>query len=227
LVSVLSLAHGFRIAMTSAGDSQTAIVMRDGSPGENSSIVERNDVAVIKDAPEILHEAGGPVASAEVYVIVNLAKRSTGTMANVPLRGVEPTAFAVRDEVRIVEGRRFEPGRNEIIVGRAAARQFKGLDVGGTVRWGTNSWTVVGVFEARGGISESELWCDVGVLQPAYRLGSIFHSVYVKLESSDAFAGFRDALMRDPRLGVMVVRESDYLAQQSTSTTQLITTLGF
>jgi putative ABC transport system permease protein len=227
LVSVLSFAQGFRIAMTSAGDSRTAIVMRAGSPSETSSVVERDDVSVIKDAPQILREPGGPVASAEVYVIVNLAKRSTGTSAHVPLRGVELTAFAVRDEVRIVEGRRFEPGRSEIIVGRAAARQFDGVDVGRTVRWGANTWTIVGLFEAGGGISESELWCDVGVLQPAYRLGRIFHAVYVKLESSDAFARFTDVLMRDPRLGVMVVRESDYLAQQSASTTQLITTLGF
>lgn len=230
-VATLSIAQGFRAAMTTAGDPRTAIVMRAGSDSEMSSIITRQNVQIVKDAPGIARaasgEGSGPLASAELFVIVNHPKRSTGTDANVPLRGVEPAAFGVRDEVKIVEGRRFEPGRNEIIAGRAAARQFGGLEVGRTVRWGENTWTVVGIFEAGGSIAESELWCDAGVLQPAYRRGSTFQAVYAKLESPEAFQAFKDALTSDPRLDVQVVRETDYYAEQSTVLTRLITTLGF
>lgn len=226
-VAVLSIGRGFRAAMTTAGDPQTAIVMRAGSDSEMSSIITRESVKIIKDAPGILRGPNGATASAELFVIVNHPKASTGTDANVPLRGVEPAAFAVRDEVRIVEGRRFQAGRNEIIVGRAAAGQFGGLEVGRTVRWGQNTWTVTGIFEAGGGISESEIWCDAGVLQPAYRRGNTFQTVFARLESPEAFQTFKDALTTDPRLDVDVERETDYYAEQSTVLTQLITTLGF
>ncbi len=224
-VATLSIAQGFRAAMTAAGDPQTAIIMRAGSDTEMSSIITRENVQIVKDAPGI-SRGSGPLASAELFVIVSHPKKSTGTDVNVPLRGVEPAAFEVRDEVRLVEGRRFETGRNEIIVGRSAARQFDGLEVGRTVRWGENTWTIVGVFEAGGGIAESELWCDAGVLQPAYRRGNTFQAVYAKLESPEAFQTFKDALTSDPRLDAQVVREADYYAEQSTLLTQFITTLG-
>lgn len=225
-VATLSIAQGFRAAMTTAGDPRTAIIMRAGSDTEMSSIITRQNVLIVKDAPGIVR-ASQPLASAELFVIVNHPKRSTGTDANVPLRGVEQSAFEVRDEVRIVEGRRFETGRNEIIVGRAAARQFADLEVGRSVRWGENEWTVVGIFESGGSVAESELWCDVGVLQPAYRRGSTYQAVYAKLESPEAFQTFKDALTSDPRLDVLVVREVDYYAEQSTVLTQVITTIGF
>lgn len=135
-VSVLSIAQGFRAAMTTAGDPRTAIVLRSGTDSEMSSGLSREQTQIVKDAPGLTRGADGPIASAELFVIVNHPKRSTGTDANVPLRGVESGAFAVRPRLKLVEGRRFEPGRNEIIVGRAAAGQFAGLAVGNDVRWG-------------------------------------------------------------------------------------------
>ena len=167
--------------------------------------------------------AEGVVASAELFVVVDVPKRSTGTPANVPLRGVEPAAFGVRDEVRIVEGRTFRPGTNEIIVGRSAAAQFAGIDLGSTQRWGESAWEVVGIFEAGGTIAESEIWCDARVLQPAYRRGDSFQSVYARLESADAFDAFKDALTTDPRLDVMVEREEDYYLGQTQAVTAIIT----
>ncbi len=226
-VAVLSIAQGFRAAMTTAGDPRTAIVMRAGTDSELSSILMRQDTQIIKDAPGVTRGPDGPVASAELFVIVNHPKRSTGSDANVPLRGVEPGAFDVRPKLKLVEGRRFEPGRNEIIVGRAAAGQFTGLEVGRDVRWGENVWTVVGVFEADGAISESEVWCDARVLQRAYRRGDSFQSVYVQLEREDSLEAFRAALAADPRVNVMVERETDYLADQSTVLQTIIRTVGF
>ncbi|MCC6164505.1 MAG: ABC transporter permease [Acidobacteria bacterium] len=226
-VSVLSIAQGFRAAMTTAGDPRTAIVMRAGTEAEMSSVLMRANTQLVKDAPGIARGADGPVASAELFVIVNHPKRSTGLDANVPLRGVEPAAFDVRPQLKIVEGRRFEPGRNEIIVGKAAAGQFADLGVGQTVRWGENVWTIVGMFEAGGSISESEIWCDARVLQGAYRRGDSFQSVYVQLEREDSLDAFRAALAADPRLNVMVERETDYLAAQSVVLQTIIRTIGF
>jgi putative ABC transport system permease protein len=158
---------------------------------------------------------------------VNVPKRETGTDANVPLRGVTPRVFDVKPEVQIVDGRRFEPGRNEIIVGRGAQREFAGLAVGAQVRWGENTWSVVGVFEADGSVAETEIWCDARVLQPAYRRGNSFQSVYLTLDSPDAFQRFKDALTTDPRLNVSVQRETEYYAEQSIVISNLIRTLGF
>lgn len=225
-VAVLSMAEGFLKTMTSSASPDTAVVLRAGSDSEMMSGIQREETRIISEAPGVLR-AQGPVASSELYVVVDVPKRSTGTDANVPLRGVQPAAFQVRDEVEIIQGRNFEPGRNEIIVGKAAAAEFAGLDLGSRLRWGESEWTVVGIFAANGALSESEIWCDVGVLQPAYRRGSTFQSVYAKLESPEAFNQFKDALTTDPRLDVKVVRETDYYAEQSQLLYGIITGLGF
>ena len=222
-VAVLSIAEGFRAALTGAGSPDTAIVMRGGSDTELSSGLPLASTRVVKDAPGVRRGPDGPVASAELFVVVDVPKRTTGTPANVPLRGVEPAAFQVRDEVRIVEGRSFRPGTNEIIVGRAAAAQFTGIDLGSTRRWGENTWEVVGIFEAGGTIAESEIWCDARVLQPAYRRGDTFQSVYARLGSAGDFDAFKDALTADPRLDVMVEREDDYYQGQTQAVTAIIT----
>ena len=225
-VAMLSMAEGFQAALTGAGSPDTAIVMRGGSDTELNSGLPLASTRIIKDAPGVRRSAAGPVASAELFVVVDVPKRSSGTAANIPLRGVEPAAFGVREEIRIVEGRIFRPGTNEIIVGRSAASQFSGLDLGATQRWGESAWEVVGIFEANGTIAESEIWCDARVLQPAYRRGDTFQSVYVKLDSAGAFESFKDALTTDPRLDVMVEREDDYYLGQSQMIHGIITGIG-
>ena len=225
-VAILSMAEGFQAALTGAGSPDTAIVMRGGSSTELNSGLPLASTRIIKDAPGVRRSAAGPVASAELFVVVDVPKRSSGTAASIPLRGVEPAAFGVREEIRIVEGRIFRPGTNEIIVGRSAASQFSGLDLGATQRWGESAWEVVGIFEANGTITESEIWCDARVLQPAYRRGDTFQSVYVKLDSAGAFESFKDALTTDPRLDVMVEREDDYYLGQSQMIHEIITGIG-
>jgi putative ABC transport system permease protein len=190
-----------------------------------TSGINRDSARIIADAPGVLHTAAGPVASSELFVIVDVPKRATGTDANVPLRGVRPSAFEVRRNFRIVEGRRFETGKNEVIVGKGAALEFAGLEVGHHLRWGENEWTVVGVFTDGGSLSESEIWCDVDVLQPAYRRTG-FQSVHARLESDTAFQRFKDGLTADPRLDISVYRESDYYAAQSEGLTRLVYVLG-
>jgi len=226
-VAVLSIGEGFTAALRDAAAPDRVIVMRSGSDSEMTSGIGADDATVISEAPGVRRTAEGPLASPELFVIVDVPKRSTGTDANVPLRGVTPRAFAVKTEVTILEGRRFTPGTNEIIVGRAAHGQFAGLDLGAQVKWGQNRWTVVGIFSANGSVAESEIWCDARVLQPAYRRGNSFQSVYVRLESFEAFNRFKDALTTDPRLNVGPKRETEYYAEQSTVLRRLITTLGY
>jgi putative ABC transport system permease protein len=227
LVGVLSIAAGFRRAMTASGSPDAAIVLRSGADSEMVSGFGRNETRLIADAPGVARNPQGPLASAELFVIVNLPKRSTGTDANVPLRGVESAAMAVRDSMKMVEGRMFVWGKNEVVVGVGAAREFGGLEIGGTVKVGSASWPVVGVFTANGGIAESEIWTDAKVLQDTYHRGDSFQAVYARLNSAAAFTEFKDALTTNPQLSVKVLRQSEHYAAQSTAITTLITTLGF
>jgi putative ABC transport system permease protein len=225
MVAVLSIAEGIRSTFEGSASADTVIVMRGGADTEMTSALGLEDTRIIADAPGVRRTDQGPTASAELFVIVDVPKRSTGTEANVPLRGVQPGAYDVRGNIEIVEGRRFEPGRDELIAGAGAAGQFT-VDLGSTMRFGESEWTVVGIFTAGGGVAESELWCDARVLQPAYMRGNSFQSVYARLESPESFGGFKDALTSDPRLDVSVMTERDYYASQSTMLQMITTRLG-
>ncbi len=225
--AVLSMAKGFERTMVSAGAEDVAVLLRAGSTTELNSGLSFEQTQIIANAPGIATEDGEPVTSAELYVVVDLPKRSTNTSANVPLRGIQPGGFDVRPGVTIVEGRSFEPGRNEIVAGRAAVRQFGNLALGEPVRFGQTEWMVVGIFEDGGSVSESELWCDVRVLQPAYRRGNSFQSVRVRLEEPSAIETLEAALARDPRVEVDVVAERAYYASQSRALSTFIRYVGY
>ena len=226
-VSVLSIAAGFTAAMEGAGSESRALVMRSGADSEMTSGIGGDSATIIKQAPGLRRDGQNALASAELFVIIDLPKRSTGTAANVPMRGVEPSAFQVRDEVSIVEGRTFQFGTNEIIVGRGANVQFGGLTVGNTVKSGKATWQVVGVFEADGGVSETEIWVDARVLQGVYNRGNSYQTVLAKLDSSETFDSFRDWLITNPQLNVQVRRETEYYASQSRALSGLIRGVGF
>jgi putative ABC transport system permease protein len=226
LVGVLSIAAGFRAAMSVKGNDELAIVLRSSADTEMTSGLSREETRLIADSPGLARNADGPLASAELFVIINLPKRSTGTDANVPFRGLEKAAFAVRNDVKIVEGRQFELGRNEIIVGAGAARAFAGLEVGNEITLGQNQWKIVGVFSGGGGAAESEMWADAAVLQSAYQRGEAFQSVYARLSSAGAFDEFKDSLTTNPRLKVKVVRQREFLADQSSMLTNFIQNFG-
>ena len=227
LVGVLSIAAGFRQAMTVSASPDGAVVLRSGADSEMVSGLGRDQTRVIADSPGVARTAQGPLASAELFVIINIPKRSTGLDANVPLRGVESAAWRVRDNMKIVQGRMFEWGKDEVIIGAGAAREFAGLEVGSKIKVGRYEWPVVGIFSANGGAAESEIWSDAKVLQAAYNRGDSFQSVYARLNSPGAFQEFKDSLTSNPQLSVKVVRQSEYYAEQSETITRLINTLGF
>ena len=228
LVGVLSIGEGFRRVMVVAGNPDTALVLRAGADNEMSSVLSRTDVDAIRDAPGVARGADGKaLISPEIFVIVDLPKRTTKTSANVPLRGVERGAFAIRPEVKIIEGRPFAWGRNEVIVGRGAYAEFGDTDVGSELRFGTNTWKVVGIFEAKGSISESELWADAAVLGPAYQRGSSHSIVITKLASAGSFQQFKDALTTDPKVSLKVQNETEYYESQSRTLRGLVTGLAY
>jgi putative ABC transport system permease protein len=233
LVAVLSIGEGFRKALVDAGSPGNALVMRSGSDSEMVSVLVGDSVDIIQQAPGIARgsvtagDAPVPLASAELFVVVDVPKRTTGTEANVPLRGVQPAAFAARPDLVITSGRKFDWGKNEVIVGEGAEKQFRGLDVGSKIKWGQNDWTVVGTFRAKGAVWESEIWTDARVLQPAYRRGNSFQTVLARLDSPESFDKFKDALTKDPRLDVQVLRETEYFGNQGRTLHAIIEQLGF
>lgn len=225
--AVLSMAKGFERTMISAGSDDTAIIMRSGSTSELNSGLSNEQTLIVGDAPGVLKDGDTAVMSAELYVVVDVRKKSTNADANVPFRGIQPGAFDVRKDVTISDGRMFEPGKNEIVVGRAAQQEFIGLATGSTIRFGQTDWSVVGTFTAGGSVSESELWTDVRVLQDAYRRGNSFQSVRVKLQSQDSLAEFQAALEEDPRINPDVMTEKEYYSGQAAPLSQFIKLIGY
>jgi putative ABC transport system permease protein len=226
LIGVLSISAGFRAVLTLSGARDVAIVLRSGATDEMGSGLTLEQTKVIADSKNIARDAEGSIASPELYVIVDIPLKRTVTAANVPLRGVGPQAPQLRQNFRIVEGRNFTPGTFEIIAGRGASQQFAGLTVGNKLRWGTTDWTVVGIFEDRGSVAESEVWTDATVLQGAYNRGTTYQSMRVKLTSPEAYSSFKDALTTDPRLSVRMFTEREYYERQSRTLTALVSTIG-
>jgi putative ABC transport system permease protein len=226
-VAVLSIAEGVNATMKASGDPNLVLILRAGSDTEMTSGLGGDAVRVIQDAPGIARDSSGaPMTSPELFVVVDHPLKRSGSAANVPLRGVSPEAFKVHNRLKIIDGRNIQFGKNEIIAGRAAANQFVNLNVGTTMKWGESTWTLVGIFDDGGSVSESELWCDVKVLQPAYRRGNSYQSVYARLASPDSYQQLKDSLTSNPQLTVAPMRASDYYGSQTQVLQGIIRTIG-
>jgi len=226
-VAVLSIAEGVAATMKASSDPLTVMILRAGSDTEMTSGLAGEEVRLIQDTPGVARDsAGAPLISPELFVVVDHPLKRSGSAANVPLRGVSPEAFKVHDRLKIIDGRNIEFGRNEIIAGQAAARQFVDLTVGRTLKWGESTWTLVGIFDDGGAVSESELWCDVKVLQPAYRRGNSYQSVYAKLGTPDGFQQVKDSLTANPQLTVTAMRASEYYGSQTQVLQTIVKTIG-
>jgi putative ABC transport system permease protein len=226
-VAMLSLARGFKATLVSSGSYDNAIIMRAGATSEMTGGVGIDAVKIIQDAPGIARGTDGPLVTPEVVLVAPIPLISTNTDANVQVRGVSKNVLQIRNKVKIVQGRMFQPGLDEVVVGKNANTSYAGLTVGNTINLGTVRWQVVGVFDAGGSSFDSEIWADAHLIGPAYnRPDTLFQSVTVHLASPDSFQQFKDAVVSDPRLNVDVSREIDYYSKQSTRLTTLITVLG-
>jgi len=187
-----------------------------------------DDVVQISQAPGIARtDKGEPIASDELVVAANLPVRGgdRDEEGSVQLRGVGEQAWAVRPQVKLIEGKRFSPGLRELIVGRGAARQFAGLTAGNEIQLGAQKWTVAGVF-ASGDAMESEIWADANVVADTYRRGSSRASVTVRLVEPQSFAAFKSSLESNPQLKVDVSTTRDYFAKQSENVTNVLRVIG-
>ena len=227
LLSFLAMANGFRATVAGTGSPDVAILLREGSEAELNSTITREQVNLLVDAPNVARGPEGPLASAELYVIVDGIKREGDTRANLPLRGIEPAGVALREGVQIVEGRMFNPGTNEIVVGQGAMREFAGFELGKELRFSRSTWKVVGVFAMRGSVFESELWADARSVQSLFNRGSRFQTMRLKLADPSRFAELRDFAKNDPRLQLEAKTEQAYYAGQSQRTSDLIMLLGW
>jgi len=226
-VAMLSLARGFRATLVSSGSEDNAIVLRAGATSEIGSAITLDTVKVLEDAPGVAWAGNHPLITSEVVVVATFPLRSTGTDANVQVRGVSPNVFDIRKNVKIVQGRMFQLGLPELIVGKSASLSYSGLTLGNSVDFGGGHWKVVGIFDAGGTAFDSELWCDAGILDDVYKQPSdLFQSATIHLTSASAYQQFKNSVTSDPRLNVEVRREIDYYAGQSQVLTILITILG-
>jgi putative ABC transport system permease protein len=226
-LAMLGLARGFRATLVSSGSADNVLIRRSGASSELDGAVPLEQVRVLEDKPAIAREGGQPLVSPEAVVIAPFPLLTTGTDANVQVRGVTPEVLKVRKNVRIVQGRFFQPGLAELVIGRNVASTYGGLDLGKTVKFGGGTWTVVGVFDAGGSAFDSEVWSDVRVLNQTYkRPDDLYQSVTASLTSPTAFEQLKDSITADPTLTVQVDREVDYYARQSEVLTTLITVLG-
>ncbi len=227
-VAMLSLARGFRATLVASGSPDDALVMRAGSTSEMMGGITLDSVKLVQDKPGVARDSSGqPLVTQEVVGVVPIPLISTGTDANVEVRGVSPNVLQIRKFVRVVQGRMFHSGLDELVVGKNASKTYEGLTVGNTVNFGGGHWMVVGVFDAGGSSFDSEVWCDARILNEVLkRPDNIFQSATVHLTSPAAFDTFKDSITSDPQLNLEVEREVEYYAKQSSAMTRLITVLG-
>jgi putative ABC transport system permease protein len=226
-VAMLSLARGFKATLVSSGSEDNAIIMRAGATSEMTGGVTIDTVKIMQDEPGIARGADGPLVTPEVVLVAPIPLISTGTDANVEIRGVSKNVLEIRKNIKIVQGRMFTPGLNELVVGKNANTSYAGLTLGNTISLGSVRWKIVGIFDAGGSAFDSDVWGDAHLIGPAYNRPDIFfQSVTVHLTSPSTFQQLKDAATSDPRLNVDVTREIDYYSKQSNRLTKLITVLG-
>ena len=216
LVALLSMATGLTSVFTSSVEPDRGVVVRGGATAELSSNLSLDEANIISTL------AGVELSAAELFVIADIPKRATNIAANVVVRGVSMDSFAIRPELRLIDGRHIEPGKNEIIVGIKAQEEFIGLNLGDTVELREFSWTVVGTFEADGSSVESEIWGDLSNVQSAFRYEGGITSVRLRLSSPDVLERLSESIEDDPRLQVNLYSEQDWYEKSTQDNTQLI-----
>ncbi|WP_273147646.1 ABC transporter permease [Oceanicaulis alexandrii] len=228
LLGFLAMANGFRATVSGTGSEQIAVLLRSGAQAELNSGFGRDTVRLIETAPGVARDAeGNAILSAELYVITDATKRSTGNDASLSLRGVDERAPRLRENFQIVQGRMFAEGSNEIVVGEGVIREFSGFDLNSTIRMGPNEWRIVGIFSTGGSVFDSEIWADIGTVQNLYQRGASYQSIRVELDGETGLTELQDYVENEPRLDLDVETEKDFFAQSAGGLSNLIMYLGW
>ena len=227
LLAFMAMGNGFKATVQSSGSESVAILMRESSQTELNSGLSGEQVSIIESAPGIAHNEDGPMLSAELYVIVDGIKKSSQTEVNLPFRGLDQRGIDIRQNIQLVEGRMFEPGKNEIVVGTSVLREFSGFELGKTVRLGNAEWNVVGIFDAGGSVFGSELWADARTLQSQFNRGNSYQTIRVRLETPGNIDSIKEYIEADPRLNLDIKTEQAYYSEQASQTSDFIFKLGW
>lgn len=228
LLGFLAMANGFRATVSGTGSENIAVLLRSGSQAELNSGFGRDTVRLIETAPGVARDVdGNAILSAELYVITDATKRSTGNDASLSLRGVDDAAPRLRENFQIVQGRMFSEGSNEIVVGEGVIREFSGFDLDSTIRMGPNEWRIVGIFSTGGSVFDSEIWADIGTVQNLYQRGASYQSIRVELDGEGGLQALRQYVEDEPRLDLDVETEKDFFAQSAGGLSNLIMYLGW
>ena len=215
MVSLLAMAEGLSSTISSTGEEDRVIILRDGSSSELSSGVAMTELDTVSSSPGIKSIDGEPMIAGELFAIIDLKKKGAESTSNLPIRGVQPTSFKIRPEVEIVEGRNFTTGTAEIIVGKGANNQYEGLEIGDQIKVRDSFATVVGIFSSNGNVHESEIWADLAAAQGLFRRGASASSMILKLNSPDSFDEVGLFVESYPNLELKVQSESDFYENQS------------
>jgi len=227
LVAVLAMAAGMTKTLQGTGRDDRAIVLRNGSASESGSALTRGAVQIIMDAPGIKHDKDGkPMASAEPLRLLKLFKRDDGSEVTAVLRGLGAQAMSVRPEMKLIEGRMFQPSVNELVVGKAAKAQYRGMEIGSHIATRTATWTVVGTFTTNGDAHESELAADADTVMSSDH-GATYGSVTALLDAPSSLGKLADSLTTNPALRVDVTRERDYFSRQSKTVSSLLSIIVY
>ena len=227
MVSLLAMAEGLSKTIASTGQEDRALIFREGSNSEMSSGIAMTDLAIIENTQGIKKSEDGPMIAAEIFTIIDLKKKGAVDTSNLPLRGVQEMSFKIRPELKIVEGKNFFPGKGEIIVGKGAANEYEGLELGNKIKIRDSEWTVVGIFSTGGDVHESEIWADLAVTQGAFRRGASASIAIVQMEENASITDLGATLELDPRLDLKVQGEVDFYEEQSSGASSLIQAFGY
>ena len=223
-ISIMSISQGFEKTLSMGLSDNNIIIMRKGATSEINSIINAESFNILRSFDGLAKNEEGALISGERYSIVELTRKSSDSLANVPLRGVESQATKIRDKFSLIEGRMFKPGLNEIIAGIGVSSQYKNVEVGNKLKTGETEWLVVGIFEVDGGVAESELWADKNSVDMGSNIVSV---VTAKLVDANEFEKFTGLVTQDPRLSVDVKFESSYYAEQSEILLMIVSTVGY
>jgi putative ABC transport system permease protein len=227
LISVLAMSSGFRATLNGDARVDRAIVLSRDATTEYQSSISRENVAAVMNAAGIKHDVRDrPIASAEVILVAPVSRKRDESDVNITLRGVSEQYFVMRPELKLLSGRMFRAGNQELLVGAAAGGQFAGLEIGNSVRLQDGDWTVVGTFAGGHGSRESELIADAQMVMSAYKLEA-FNSVSGMLESDESFESLKEALAQDSTLLVDARTEPEYLATASSSVNRMLRLVAY
>lgn len=227
LLAFLAMGNGFKATLNGSGSDDLAVIIRTGSQAELNSVIDRESLNIVAESPGIARDERGPLLSGELYLVVDGKKKSTGGDANLPFRGIDERGLDIRKNIQWIEGRMFEAGKNEIVVGQAVAKEYVGFEVGSSIKLGQVTWDIVGIFSSGGGVFDSELWTDARLMQSQFRRGNSFQIIRAKLASPGDVSLIEKTIAGDKRLNLDVKTENAYYQQQSKGMADLIFYIGW